>query len=86
VIHRVLDNGMDMDQAIQFGRVHNQIFPDKTYVDPLRVSPDTEAILRKMGHKIQEEMVAKVYGVRENSEGRLEAAFDSRGEGAAGGL
>ncbi len=86
VIHRVLDNDLDMDQAIQFVRVHHQILPDKIYVDPLRSSPDTLAKLKDMGHQTEESVVAKVYGVRRNAKGWLEAAHDSRGEGASGGL
>lgn len=86
VIHRLLGNNMDMDQAIQFVRVHNQILPNKTYIDPLRSSEDTRKRLTDMGHIVEEDTVAKVYGVRRNSKGWFEAAHDSRGEGASGGL
>jgi len=86
VLHRVIGQSMTMDEAIQFARVHHQVLPNKLYIDPLRSTADTEEKLKSMGHQIEESMVAKVYGVRKNSKGWFEAAFDSRGEGASGGL
>ena len=86
VIHRVLDNGMNIDQAIQFVRVHHQVLPDKTYVDPLRTSDDSLKVLSKLGHNIAEETVARVHAVRRNQKGWLESGCDSRGECSAGGL
>lgn len=86
VIYRVLVNEFDMDQAIQAPRVHHQVLPNKLYIDPIRVSPDVIVSLEKLGHSVEESSVAKVYGVRKNKKGWLESAFDSRGEGLAGGL
>jgi len=85
VIYRVLVNGYDVDRAIQTPRVHHQFLPDMTYVDSHRLSPEVLDLLRQRGHKIDESSVAKVYAVRKNQAGDLEAAFDSRGEGGAGG-
>lgn len=86
VIHRVLDNGMNIDQAIQFVRVHHQILPDKTFIDPLRSSGETEQALTKMGHNVVEDMVARVHGVARSAKGWLESGCDSRGECSTGGL
>jgi gamma-glutamyltranspeptidase / glutathione hydrolase len=86
VIHRVLDNAMNIDQAIQFVRVHHQILPDKTFIDPFRSSEDTQQALTKMGHNVTEDPVARVHGVARSSKGWLESGCDSRGECSVGGL
>lgn len=86
VLYRVLMNGWDIDQAIQTPRVHHQFLPDKLFVDERRFAPETLAGLTRRGHVvIADDSIARVYGVRVNSKGWLEAAFDSRGEGGAGG-
>lgn len=85
VMYRVLANGWDMDKAIQAPRVHHQFLPDTLYVDKDRFSPDVLDLLRKRGHKVEPSWHGRPKGVRINSEGNLEAAFDARGEGAAGG-
>ena len=48
-------------------------------------APEVLASLRARGQTIQEGSTAKVYGVQLDSEGILSGAYDSRGEGAAGG-
>ncbi len=85
VLHRVIGNNFDIDQAIQSPRVHHQFLPDKLFVDKRRVSPDVLEVLTKRGHKIEEANIAKVYGVRVRENKILEGGFDSRGEGGAGG-
>lgn len=86
VLIRTLINNWDIDKAIQSPRVHHQFLPHQLVVDKDRLSPDVLSLLRKRGHEINESWVAKVYGVRLNSSGLLEAAFDNRGEGGASGF
>ena len=90
VLHRVIGNGFDIDQAIQSPRVHHQFLPDKLFIDKRKVSPDTIDALTKRGHKIEEAGIAKVYGVHvrdsKTNDKILEGAFDSRGEGGVGGF
>lgn len=86
VLHRVIGSGFDIDQAIQSARVHHQFLPDKLFVDKRRVSPDVIELLTKRGHTVEEVSVAKVYGVRVKDNKILEGAYDSRGEGGAGGF
>lgn len=86
VLYRVLVNQWNIDKAIQAPRIHHQFLPHKVYVDKDRLSPDVLLNLQKRGHEVKESSVAKVYGVRLNENGFLEAAFDSRGEGGAGGF
>lgn len=85
VLYRILARHMDADAAIQAPRVHDQFLPHKLYVDDMRFSPEVLEGLREMGHKVEPSWMGKVYVVRKNDQGLIEAAFDSRGEGAAGG-
>lgn len=85
-LYRVLGNQWDVDKAIQAPRVHHQFLPHKVFVDANRLSPEILEALRKRGHVVEEGWQAKVYAVRFNEENFLEAAFDLRGEGAAGGF
>jgi gamma-glutamyltranspeptidase/glutathione hydrolase len=86
VLYRILVNDFDIDQAIQAPRLHHQLEPNILYVDARRFSPDVLNLLHKNGYKtIEESHIAKAYAVKLNENGLLEGAFDSRGEGAAGG-
>ena len=51
VILNVLDFKMNIQEAIDFPRVHHQWKPDEIYVEN-GASPDTVAALRAMGHKV----------------------------------
>lgn len=85
-LYRILGQDMDIDRAVQAPRVHHQFMPDVLTVDRERFAPESLDGLRKLGHKIEERSVARVYVVKRNNAGILEGAFDSRGEGAAGGF
>ncbi len=85
-LYRILGRGMDIDMAVQAPRVHHQFLPNTLYVDRQRLSPETIAALKAKGHNVEESWMAKVYVVRARPDGVIEAAYDSRGEGAAGGL
>jgi len=50
VILNVIDFHMDIQQAVDAPRVHHQWLPDQIYWEEYGVSPDTRAILEKMGH------------------------------------
>jgi gamma-glutamyltranspeptidase/glutathione hydrolase len=86
VLYRALTQPFDLDQLIQAPRVHHQFRPNSVRVDNFKISPETMAALRSRGHQIETASTGKVYAIRLDSSGLLEAAFDSRGEGAAGGL
>lgn len=49
-IVNVIDFGMDIQQAIDAPRFHHQWLPDHIYWEQFGVSPDTRAVLEKMGH------------------------------------
>ncbi|HYO78908.1 MAG TPA: gamma-glutamyltransferase family protein, partial [Thermoanaerobaculia bacterium] len=54
VIVNVIDFGMDIQQAIDSPRFHHQWQPDHIYWEVFGMSPDTRAMLEKMGHKFRE--------------------------------
>lgn len=85
VLYRSLINNLNIDQAIQFPRIHHQFLPRKTYVEKNRFSPDVLQILSKRKHQIEEaKSVGKIYGVRRGD--ILSSAFDHRGDGVAWGF
>lgn len=85
-LYRVLANNYNMDEAIQTPRVHHQFLPDTLYVDKRRFPPQSLESLKSIGHNVEESWHSIVNGVRINKKGFLEAAFDSRAEGGAGGI
>jgi gamma-glutamyltranspeptidase/glutathione hydrolase len=50
-ILNVIDYGMDVQEAADAPRIHNQWLPDVTNVERFALSPDTRSILEDMGHK-----------------------------------
>jgi gamma-glutamyltranspeptidase / glutathione hydrolase len=55
VLHTVLnvvDYGMDIQEAVDAPRIHQQWLPEETFVEARALSPDTRAILLGMGHKL----------------------------------
>jgi gamma-glutamyltranspeptidase/glutathione hydrolase len=87
-IVNVVDFGMNVQEAIDAPRFHHQWLPDRIRYERLGFSPDTLALLRAMGHELQE---ISSQGVAEGivwkaDEGVLEGGFDRRAPdgGAAG--
>ncbi|MDG2265193.1 MAG: gamma-glutamyltransferase, partial [Candidatus Marinamargulisbacteria bacterium] len=52
IISNVIDHGMTLAQASAAGRFHHQGWPDELRIEPHSLSPDTQAILRRMGHTV----------------------------------
>ncbi len=52
VILNVVDYGMNIQEAVDAPRFHQQWLPETTRLEPYALSPDTQAILREMGHKL----------------------------------
>src|SRR5947209_11651768 len=50
----VIDYGLDIQQAVDAPRFHNQWLPDKTAVERKRFSPDTLKLLKAEGHTIDD--------------------------------
>lgn len=51
-IVNVIDHGMNIQEAIDAPRIHHQWLPDKVYVEPFGLSPDTERLLAGMGYHL----------------------------------
>ncbi len=86
VMLNVMDFGMNIQDAIDFPRVHHQWKPDQLGVER-GVSPDTIALLKKAGYSIEEAkpvVVARVEGIL-LSDGWLQGGHDERGTGKASG-
>ncbi len=52
VITNVVDHGMNIQQAIDFPRIHHQWLPDELVFEPYGLSGDTQKALTVMGHKL----------------------------------
>ena len=50
-ILNVVDYGMDIQEAVDAPRFHQQWLPDLTNVEPRAFSPDTQRLLEGMGHR-----------------------------------
>ncbi len=48
----VIDYGMNVQEAVDAPRFHQQWLPDLTNVDTFGISPDTRKLLLEMGHKL----------------------------------
>lgn len=54
-IFNMIDYGMNAQEAVDAPRVHHQWLPDVLYAEPFALSPDTQPLLERMGHEIQEQ-------------------------------
>jgi len=84
VMLNVMDFRMNMQDAIDFPRVHHQWKPDRLDIER-GVSPDTIALLKKAGYNIEETkpvVIARVEGILIDG-GWLQGGHDERGAGKA---
>jgi len=51
-IMNVIDHGMDLQEAIDAPRIHHQWLPDRVYMEPQALSPDTLRILADEGYDV----------------------------------
>ncbi len=52
VIINIVDHGMNIQQAIEWPRIHHQWMPDEVRYEPYGLSPDTRTRLIEMGHRL----------------------------------
>src|SRR5215470_15759981 len=86
VMLNVMDFGMNVQDAIDFPRIHHQWKPDTLGIER-GVSPDTIALLKKAGYSIEEAkpiVIARVEAIL-LSDGWLQGGHDERGSGKAAG-
>jgi gamma-glutamyltranspeptidase/glutathione hydrolase len=81
----VIDHDMNIQQAIDAPRVHQQWLPDEVLFEPYGLSPDTLKILREYGHTFAQKPghIASATGIMIDSEGVRLGAIDSRSDGVA---
>jgi len=99
-ILNVIDFGMDISQAVNAPRIHHQWQPDKIYLEPYTLSPDTIRSLIAMGHTLDDGSGPPQWGqaagilvggksladIEKGGGARYNGAMDSRAsEGSAGG-
>ncbi|WP_246737803.1 MULTISPECIES: gamma-glutamyltransferase [Rhizobium] len=99
-ILNVIDFGMDISQAVNAPRIHHQWQPDKIYLEPYALSPDTIRALIGMGHTLDDGSGPPQWGqaagilvggksladIEKGGGARYYGAMDSRStEGSAGG-
>jgi gamma-glutamyltranspeptidase/glutathione hydrolase len=79
VMVNVLDFGMNVQDAVDWPRVHHQWRPDKLEVEP-GVSPDTVRILEQYGHTVDAHGDSALVDAIVVSDGWLQGAVDGRGD------
>lgn len=82
-ILNVVDFGMNLQQAVDAPRMHDQGEPNVIMVEPGYLTPSTQAALEKMGYRIQ---MRRPWGadeaiLRDPHSGMLEGANDDRRQG-----
>jgi len=86
VMLNVMDFGMNVQDAIDFPRIHHQWKPDTLGIER-GVSPDTIALLKKAGYSIEDAkpiVIARVEAIL-LSDGWLQGGHDERGTGKVSG-
>jgi gamma-glutamyltranspeptidase/glutathione hydrolase len=84
VIVNVLDFGMNVQDAVDFPRIHHQWKPDRLEIES-GVSPDTIELLKRMGYHVEEahpRVLARVAAILV-SDGWIQGGHDGRGPGKA---
>ena len=81
----VIDHDMDIQEAIDAPRIHQQWLPDEVMYEPYGLSPDTMTILKGYGHKFVDRpgYIASATGIMIGVDGVRLGAIDSRSDGAA---
>jgi gamma-glutamyltranspeptidase/glutathione hydrolase len=91
-IINVVDHGMNLQEAIDAPRIHHQWLPDKVYMEPYALSPDTRRILTGMGYDVNVDPDWPIWGeaagiliggrsvaeIEEGGGARYHGAIDSR--------
>jgi gamma-glutamyltranspeptidase/glutathione hydrolase len=86
VIVNVVDYGMDMQQALDFPRIHHQWLPDELVFEPYGLSGDTQKALIALGHKLAAPHYlgdAEAIMIEEKTGVRLGATDPRRSDGVA---
>ena len=85
IIINVIDHKMNIGDAIDAPRVHQQWMPDEVFFEQYGLSPDTRSILEGYGHKFAARPggIASATGIMIDEQGVRIGAVDTRSDGAA---
>lgn len=86
IITNVIDYGMDIQQAVDFPRIHHQWLPDELAFEPYGLSGDTQKALQALGHKLAKPRYlgnAEAIMIEEKTGVRLGATDPRRSDGPA---
>lgn len=86
IITNVIDYGMDIQQAVDFPRIHHQWLPDELAFEPYGLSGDTQKALLALGHKLGKPRYlgnAEAIMIEEKTGVRLGATDPRRSDGPA---
>lgn len=81
----VIDHDMNIQQAIDFPRIHQQWLPDEITYEPFGLSSDTIDVMKGFGHKFaaKPSYIASATGIMVDDKGVRLGAIDSRSDGLA---
>jgi gamma-glutamyltranspeptidase/glutathione hydrolase len=84
-ILNVVDHDMNIQQAIDAPRIHQQWFPDEIVFEPFGLSSDTRRSLENLGQKFSEKpsYIASATAIMIDEKGVRLGAVDSRADGEA---
>jgi gamma-glutamyltranspeptidase/glutathione hydrolase len=83
ILH-VVDDGYDVQEAVDTSRIHHQWQPDVIYVEPHGLVADVAAALTARGHTLKpREPMGSITGIGLDARGRYLGAVDGRDEPAA---
>ncbi|MCL5028909.1 MAG: gamma-glutamyltransferase [Bacteroidetes bacterium] len=90
VIMNCIDFNMNIQEAIDAPRIHDQWLPDMIYHEKFAINPDTKEKLIKMGYKLSDlnktfPIIGKAEGIMIDKDGIIYGAADPRGSGTAEG-
>ena len=84
VVLNVLEFGMNMQQAVEYPRFHQQWKPEQTRIEPNRISPIQMERLKKKGYEFtNSSSIGLVEGILVLPSGNLQGGADSRGDDTA---
>jgi gamma-glutamyltranspeptidase/glutathione hydrolase len=85
VIINIVDFHMDIQEAVDAPRIHQQWLPDKIFSEQRGLSPDTVEKLRTMGYDVDTHSYSAIVNavLIDEKDGVLFGAPDARGSGAA---
>lgn len=91
VIMNCIDFNMNIQEAINAPRIHDQWLPDIIYHEKFAINPDTKEKLIKMGYKLADlnktfSIIGRAEGIMiDSKDGIIYGAADPRGSGSAQG-